>query len=97
MAEDALSTLCFPLHYYCFDGPGFPFMCSHLFQHALYFWWIDFHSCLYIYVYTRFLFFSTTVPISVKVKMPVENETVHRRLIFEDNRSNTDGNSFGTF
>jgi len=95
VAEDALSTLCFPFHYYCFDGPGFPFMCLHLFRHALYFL-VDRFSFFYIYIHGVF-FFSTTVPISVKVKMPVENETVHRRLIFEDNRSNTDGNSFGTF
>jgi hypothetical protein len=38
-------------------------------------------------------------PISVIVKMRVENEneTVQRRLTFEDNKQNTDGNSFGTF
>jgi hypothetical protein len=38
-------------------------------------------------------------PISVIVKMPVENEneTVQRRLTFEDNMQNTNGNSFGTF
>ncbi len=97
MIEDVLSALCLPFHYYCFDGLGFPFMCLHLFRHVLYFWWIDFQSCLYIYIYIYKIFlFSTTIPISVKVKMPVENETVQKRLIFEDNRSNTDGNSFGT-
>jgi hypothetical protein len=48
MTEDALLTLHLPLHYYCFDGLGFPFMCLHLLQHALYFLWIDFHPCLYI-------------------------------------------------
>jgi hypothetical protein len=38
-------------------------------------------------------------PISVIVKMPVENEseTVQRRLTFEDNMQNPDGNNFGTF
>jgi hypothetical protein len=56
---------------------------------------VDRFSILFIYIYKIFLF-STTIPISVKVKMPVENETVQKRLIFEDNRSNTDGNSFGT-
>jgi hypothetical protein len=40
---------CLLLHYYYFDGLGFPFMCLHLFQHALYFLWMDFHPCLYIY------------------------------------------------
>lgn len=38
-------------------------------------------------------------PISVIVKMPVENEneTVQRRLTFEDNMQNTDENSLGLF
>jgi len=58
---------------------------------------VDRFSILFIYIYIYIIFlFSTTIPISVKVKMPVENETVQKRLIFEDNRSNTDGNSFGT-
>ncbi len=50
----ALSTLHLPLHYYYFDGLGFPFMLLHLHQHALYFLWIDFHPCLYIYIYRSF-------------------------------------------
>ncbi len=44
-----LLALHLPLHYYCFDGLGFPFMCLHLLRHALYFLWMDFHPCLYIY------------------------------------------------
>jgi len=49
MTEDALLALHLPLHCYCFDGLGFPLVCLHLLQHALYFLWIDFYPCLYIY------------------------------------------------
>jgi hypothetical protein len=58
---------------------------------------VDRFPFLFIYIYIQGVFFFNNTTISVKVKMPVENETVQRRLIFEDNLSNTDGNSFGTF
>ncbi len=45
MTEDALLALHLPLHCYCFDGLGFPLVCLHLLQHALYY----FYPCLYIY------------------------------------------------
>jgi hypothetical protein len=52
VAEDAILTLHLPFHYYYFDGLGFPFVCLHLLKHALYFLWMDFHPCLYIYGFT---------------------------------------------
>jgi hypothetical protein len=50
VTKDALSTLRFPFHYYYCDGLGFPFVCLHLLRHALYFLWMDFYPCLYIYI-----------------------------------------------
>jgi hypothetical protein len=41
---------------YCFDCFGFHFVCLHLLRHVLYFLWMDFHPCLYIY--TEFSLFS---------------------------------------
>ncbi len=29
-----------------------PCVCLHLLRHALYFLWMDFHPCLYVYIYT---------------------------------------------
>ncbi len=49
MAKDALLTLGFLLHYCCFDCFDFLFICLHLCLYALYFLWMDFHPCFYIY------------------------------------------------
>jgi len=45
------------------------------------------------------MYATSTAPPDICDKMPVENEneTVQRRLTFEDNMQNADGNSFGTF
>jgi len=52
--KDSFLTLGLLLHYYFFYCFGFPFMCLHLLQHALYFLWMDFHPCLYIYTWFFF-------------------------------------------
>ncbi len=49
MASNAHLTLHLPLHYYCFDGLGFSYVCLHLHRHALYFLWMDFYPCVYTY------------------------------------------------
>ncbi len=44
-----------------FDCFGFPVVCLHLLWHALYLLWMEFHPCLYIYIYTGFAFCSRLI------------------------------------
>jgi hypothetical protein len=78
VAKDALLALCFPFHYYGFDGLGFPFMCLHLLQHALYFLWMDFHPCLYIHGF--FGMGISTIYKKIRMKSHMVTPFVHAKI-----------------